>query len=212
MENPAPVKRGRGRPRKPVGDLDGVREKLVRSGVVFLTEKGFNATGLDEILGAVGVPKGSFYHYFGSKEAFGMELINRYAAYFAKRLAGFYSQPDQTPFERFVSFMSAVEVSMARYHFQRGCLVGNLGQEMAVLPQSYQVRLIEIFEEWQRLTADCLRDAVEAGEVHADLDCAATAKAFWIGWEGAVLRAKLERDAEPLRAYGSFFADAIKKR
>jgi len=70
------------------------RESLVRAGLVALTEKGFSATGIDEILKAVGVPKGSFYHYFDSKEAFGAELIDRYGQYFARRLERFFADSE----------------------------------------------------------------------------------------------------------------------
>ena len=60
-------KKSRGRPPKQIGGQHQTRTALLRAGVEVLTEKGFTATGIDEILRRVGVPKGSFYHYFGSK-------------------------------------------------------------------------------------------------------------------------------------------------
>ena len=78
--------RRRGRPPKQREDLVDTRELLLRAGLEVLTEKGFSATGIDEILGRVGVPKGSFYHYFASKEAFGLSLIERYGKFFARKL------------------------------------------------------------------------------------------------------------------------------
>ena len=81
-----PVRRKRGRPpRRLDGGLE-TRQALVRAGVALLTEQGFCATGIDEVLSRVGVPKGSFYHYFTSKEAFGAELIDSYATYFDHKL------------------------------------------------------------------------------------------------------------------------------
>ena len=76
--------RRRGRPPKSPGGYGQTRNALVRAGVVALTEKGFSATGIEEILQRLGVPKGSFYHYFASKEEYGSELIGSYAAYFAQ--------------------------------------------------------------------------------------------------------------------------------
>lgn len=76
-----PVRR-RGRPCKHAADLGETRELLLRTGVELLTEQGFSATGIDQILRRVGVPKGSFYNYFKSKEAFGAELIERYRVLF----------------------------------------------------------------------------------------------------------------------------------
>ena len=81
---PAMPARRRGRP--PKAGLVDARDRLVRSGVAILTEKGFSAVGLDEILKSAGIPKGSFYHYFDGKEAFGAALIDAYAAYFARKL------------------------------------------------------------------------------------------------------------------------------
>jgi len=166
-----------------------------------LTEKGFSATGLDEILQSVNVPKGSFYHYFASKEAFGSELIQRYADYFAQKLDRFFLNEERTPLQRFRDFTLDAEEGMRRYNFRRGCLVGNLGQEMGALPEAFRTQLRDVFEDWERRTAACLRSAQEAGEIGGRLDCAQLAKFFWIGWEGAVLRAKLQQDAEPLRTF-----------
>src|SRR5574343_599729 len=84
LQHSQPRKRGRP-PKRPEDTLE-TRELLLRAGLEVLTEKGFAATGIDEVLKRVGVPKGSFYHYFDSKEAFGAALIDRYASYFALKL------------------------------------------------------------------------------------------------------------------------------
>ena len=68
MDNIQPVKRRRGRPPKHLQGFSETRDALLHSGVEILTEKGFSASGLDEILKRVNVPKGSFYHYFDSKD------------------------------------------------------------------------------------------------------------------------------------------------
>jgi len=183
------------------------RESLVRAGLVALTEKGFSATGIDEILKAVGVPKGSFYHYFDSKEAFGTELIDRYGQYFARRLDRFFTDGERSNLERLEAFTRDAEDAMARYAFSRGCLVGNLGQEMGALPESFRKQLSDVFVDWQRRTAACLGAAQVDGEIGAHHDTNELAAFFWIGWEGAVLRAKLERSADALRTFANgFFA------
>lgn len=73
---------------------------LVRAGLEALTEKGFSSTGIDEVLKRVGVPKGSFYHYFDCKEAFGAELIDRYARYFAHKLERHFGDASRQPLDR----------------------------------------------------------------------------------------------------------------
>lgn len=199
--------RRRGRPPKDLAGYSETRETLLRAGVAAMTEKGFSSTGIDEILRSVNVPKGSFYHYFGSKEAFGLELIDRYAAYFVRKLNRFLTNEACSPLQRLRDFMTDAEAGMQKFSFKRGCLVGNLGQEMPLLPESYRDRLIRVFDDWEGRTERCLLDARQMGDITPNSDCAALAKFFWIGWEGAVLRAKLEGGPAALRIFADgFFA------
>jgi len=205
--NTQTVPRRRGRPPKELAGYSETRESLLRAGVATLTEKGFSATGIDEILKSVNVPKGSFYHYFGSKEAFGLELIDQYAGYFARKLDRILGNTKRSPMQRMHDFVADAEAGMQRYAFRRGCLVGNLGQEMSVLPEGYRDRLRRVFDDWEARTARCLLEAQQLGEISADKDCKALATFFWIGWEGAVLRAKLDGDPTSLRMFAAgFFA------
>ncbi|EPZ14248.1 hypothetical protein M622_06635 [Thauera terpenica 58Eu] len=207
MEAEQIVVRRRGRPpKRPEHSLE-TRELLLRAGLEVLTEKGFSSTGIDEILKRVGVPKGSFYHYFDSKEAFGAALIERYARYFAYKLERHFGDSSKQPLARLWAFVEDARTGMARHEFRRGCLIGNLGQEMAALPESYRASLIAVFHDWESRLARCLEAAQHRGEIPASVDCEQAAAFFWIGWEGAVLRAKLERSAKPLDVFAlGFFA------
>ncbi|MDK3019599.1 acrylate utilization transcriptional regulator AcuR [Pseudodonghicola flavimaris] len=199
--------RKRGRPRKTEAELTETRGRLIRAGVATLTEKGFSAVGIEEILQAAAMPKGSFYYYFASKEAFGLELIAAYAGYFARKLDRWFLDETVQPLQRLVNFTEDARDGMARHGFARGCLVGNLGQEMGTLPESFRAALMQVFDDWQARTAACLRRAQAAGEIAAGRDCDELAAVFWIGWEGAVLRAKLERRAAPLEIFArGYFA------
>jgi TetR/AcrR family transcriptional repressor of nem operon len=155
------------------------------------------------------VPKGSFCHYFESKEAFGIVLIKSDFNYFDKGLDTRFSKADFTPIEQTQDFILIARANMKKYNFSCGCLVGNLGQDMAVLPNSFRKIIIGVFNQWQFKTASCLRRAQETGEIALDLDCDALAAAFWIGWEGAVLRTKLERSADPIDLFVSHYFQSI---
>lgn len=203
--------RRRGRPPKTDGDFRETREVLCHAGVAALTQKGFSSTGIDEILKSTGVPKGSFYNFFPSKEAFGSELIRLYAQYFARKLDRFFLDENLTPLKRLEAFCEGAERSMARYEFHRGCLVGNLGQEMEALPDAFRAQLTEVLEDWQARTERCLEAAKLVGEIAPSVNCAQWAAFFWIGWEGAVLRAKLERRGDPLRVFAKLFVMSLKR-
>src|SRR5262245_2314299 len=204
---PSNESRRRGRPLKDQTRSNAPRARLLRIGVAILTEKGFSAVGIEEILETAEVPKGSFYHCFDSKEAFVVELIDAYADYFARKLDRWFDHTDRAPLDRFRDFISDARSGMARHGYRRGCLVGNLGQEMGVLPEPFRKRLAAVFRNWELRTSRCLRSAQEAGEISGGIDCEGLAQFFWTGWEGAVLRAKLERRPDALDVFAEgFFA------
>lgn len=205
MTDATPIRRRRGRPSKDDPGPGATRAELLRTGVALLTEKGFSAAGLDEVLKSAGVPKGSFYHYFESKEAFGLALIDEYGAYFARKLDRFFADQSLAPLDRLAAFVTDARDGMARHGFKRGCLVGTLGQEMGALPDSFRQRLIGVFADWQHRTALCFEAAQRSGHLSGDTDCARLAEWFWIGWEGAVMRAKLAGGPGPLECFSEGF-------
>ncbi|WP_410014629.1 TetR/AcrR family transcriptional regulator [Sodalis sp. C49] len=197
----------RGRPPKIARDQPDTRENLIRCGTAILTEQGFSASGIDGILKQVGVPKGSFYYYFESKEAFGQAIIDYYGRYFLRKLDHWLLDETLPPLERLRALVSDLSLGMAKYDFRRGCLVGNLGQEINVLPASYRRQLSDILQQWQQRVACCLRLARAAGQLPPDADCEGLAEFFWIGWEGAVMRARLAGGPQPLQRFADgFFA------
>ncbi len=185
---------------------------LLRTGVELLTEQGFSVTGIDQILRRVCVPKGSFYNYFKSKEAFGAELIERYRVYFLRKLERHLGDTALTPLARLRAFIDDAKCGMQRFDFSRGCLAGNLGQEMGTLPEPYRAQLNAVFADWQDCLARNFEVAKTAGEIAADADCQQLAAFFWIGWEGAVMRAKLEKSVAPLKIFADgFFASVVRR-
>ena len=193
--------RRRGRPPRLIPGHGATRDALVRAGVALLSEKGFAGTGLDEVLGQVNVPKGSFYHYFPSKVAFALSVVDAYAAYFARKLDRSFEQGALSPRERLLHFMDDAAAGMARFDYRRGCVVGNLGQEIGQLPDAIRERLREVLLDWQRRTAAVLTEAQRGAELDPTVDGDDLAAFFWISWEGVVLRAKLERSAAPIETF-----------
>ncbi|KPX13060.1 TetR family transcriptional regulator [Pseudomonas syringae pv. delphinii] len=190
-----------GRPPKVDRDNLETREVLLRRGLEVLTEQSFSATGLDYILKEVGIPKGSFYHYFPSKEAFGRAVLEEYSRYFAQRLDRWLLDEALSPLERLVGFVQSAKHGMARHDYRRGCMVGNLGHEVGLLPEGFRDTLEQILLDWQAKLAACLSAAQASGELSRRADCHELAAFFWIGWEGAVLRARLVKSDKPLNTF-----------
>jgi len=185
----------------PYAMKQNAREKIITTGVEMVAISGFNATGIDSILKAAGVPKGSFYHYFGSKENFGIEVINLFADRYAQRLHQYFDDQSVAPLERIRNYLEQTIEHLTEENFSKGCLIGTLGQELADQNERFRDRLAEVFCDWLELFADCLRQAQQAGSLSARLDAKKLASFLLSGWEGAVLRAKVMRSPEPLRQF-----------
>ena len=201
----------RGRPPKSANTDRDTKAELIRSGLAHLTETGFVASGIDKILKDVGVPKGSFYFYFSSKEAFGHAVLDNYAQYFENKLATWLLDQKTEPLARLQNFVNDAKEGMRKHAFKRGCLVGNLGQEVDAIPESFRAVLISVFERWQAVVSQCLSEAQQQGAISPAADCDFLAEVFWTGWEGAVSRARLEQSEAPLQKYCEFFIQGLVK-
>jgi TetR/AcrR family transcriptional repressor of nem operon len=181
------------------------REQLIRCGVEIFCERGYQAAGIDELRRRVDVPKGSFYHFFKSKQEFGAAVVNAYADYFERKLDRWLGDEASAPLERIRAFAEDAKRGMRKYDFQRGCLVGNLGQELGSFNDAFRHQLEAVLQSWQRRMATCLQAAIDEKALPGHADPQALAEFFWIGWEGAILRAKLTRNNDPLDRFLAFF-------
>ncbi|MGB9098861.1 TetR/AcrR family transcriptional regulator [Erwinia sp.] len=200
-----PPKRGRGRPPLDKARQENTRDLLIRAGVAAYTENSFSATGIEGVVRLAGVPKGSFYYYFDSKELFGLAVLDYYASYFASKLSKTLMDNALPPLERIQAFGESCCLSMARYDFKRGCIVGNLAQEVGMLSDPFRARLSGIFSDWQRMMQICLEEAKQQQAIRPQSDCQLLAEFFWTGWEGAVMRARLQANGAPLRLFITHF-------
>ena len=188
---------------------ESARDKIIETGVEMIAISGFNATGIDSILKAAGVPKGSFYHHFGSKENFGIEVINLFAERYAKKLHSFFDDQNVEPLKRIRNYLEHSIEHLTQENFAKGCLIGNLGQELADQNERFRDRLGEVFFDWLKLFADCLRQAQQAGSLNSRLDAHKLASFLLSGWEGAILRAKVMRSPEPLKQFVSILFTTV---
>lgn len=177
------------------------RSDIISAGINLIYGQGFNATGLDSILKEAGVPKGSFYHYFKSKEEFGLAVIDYFAERFEQRLETFLEDEEVTPLNRIRNFLESGLARVTQNHCTKGCLIGNLGQEMADLNERFRSRLEEVFGMWRERFAACLNEAQKLGELSGDMDTYVVAGFILSGWEGAILRAKVMKSPQPMRDF-----------
>ncbi|WP_227545968.1 TetR family transcriptional regulator C-terminal domain-containing protein [Marinobacter fonticola] len=191
---------------KPSNDT---RAELIRVGGDIIAQRGFNSTGINAVLKEAGVPKGSFYYYFASKEDFGLAVIDGFAAEYNAQLDRTLGNPALSPLERIRRYLDMGVSDMQSCDYCRGCLIGNLGQELAGQNESFRLRLDSIFSDWQARFAECLEQAREQGEIDASADPRSLAQLMQMGWQGATLRSKVSKSVEPMAQFASMFFDQI---
>ena len=174
------------------------RSKLIQIGTDILCEKGFDTTSIEDVLRRASVPKGSFYYYFPSKADFGLAVIDNYAFLWEQHLTRLLRDPNVRPLQRVRNYIAEAARGLEQHEFRRGCLIGNIGQELGGLDEAFRERVLGVLNSWSGVLAECLRQGQEAGEIRADLNVKQIASFFWFSWEGAVLKAKLERSTLPL--------------
>ena len=182
------------------GDMAKAKTKdlLLEAGKRSFLSRGYNHSGIDAILQEVGVPKGSFYYYFPSKEHFGLEVLDQFAASIAERQERCLSDRSKPPLDRLRDYCEEVIAAFRSDDCLKGCLVGNLSQEMAAQSEIFRVRLEEIFEGCVERYAACLAEAQCCSQIGPELDPRELAE-FWLNsWQGAILRAKSMKSVDPL--------------
>lgn len=189
--------------------LHATKRRLLDVGLATLLERGYNATGIQDLLVATGVPKGSFYHHFASKEDFALQVVERYVAEVHALLEQSLGDAERTPVERVRSFFERLATLYASQG-HLGSLLGLLGGELAVGSTAFRRRIDAAFEAIARRLADVLDEARRRGELPSDVDPLQSATALLERWEGAALRSRLARSAAPLdSAIESLFRPAL---
>jgi len=169
-----------------------------------LLKHGYHDLGIQAVLAATDVPKGSFYHHFKDKEAFGLQVVDQYMRQVHQGLDLCLGDPGRPPLERVRQFFEMTQESY-RAEGYMGCLLGGLGQELSGVSEVFRHKIEECFSAIaQRLTA-CLEEARTRGDIPADSDPVSMAGLLVDCWEGAALRSRLRGDAAPLTAMLDFY-------
>lgn len=180
---------------------ESTKTTLLEVGRQIFLERGYNNAGIESVLQAANIPKGSFYYYFESKEDFGLQVLDRFAECFRSDLDLFLNDRTLSPLNRIRQYVESRFERLQSQECRKGCLIGNLSQEMADHSEAFRARLTEIFKNWSERLAECLAEAQQAGEIPSHLDVHELAD-FWLNsWQGAILRAKTTRSTAPLRTF-----------
>jgi Transcriptional regulator len=175
-----------------------VRQHILDTGKMVIVGKGFSAVGLAEILNAANVPKGSFYHYFKSKEVFGEALLEDYFAGYNQRLQSLFSDKSMPAAARLMTYWSRWQDSQESDDLTGKCLVVKLSAEVADLSELMRNALKQGTEKLIAQLTACIAEGIQDGSLSASLIPEQTALALYELWLGATLLTKLRRDSSAL--------------
>lgn len=178
------------------------KRNILLAGRAIIAQKGFSGVGLSEILAAADIPKGSFYHYFGSKEQYGRELIEHYVAGYLDRLEQVLGQSghDSSARERLLTYWGYWLESQCCQEVEQRCLVVKLSAEVADLSEDMRQVLHAGTQRFIERIAACIEEGIAEGSLHTVLEPLATATMLYQQWLGASLLTKLSRDRAPMEA------------
>lgn len=176
------------------------RDNILAAGQRMMAAKGFTAVGLNEILASSGVPKGSFYHYFSSKEAYGEALLDSYFDEYLAEIDRTLAKPGQTMAQRVMNYFADWRDTQSFMDCQGKCLAVKLGAEVADLSEAMRLAL----KKGTAGITSRLARALEAGIAEKSLSIHGspeeTAQSLYQLWLGASVMVKIVRDREPFEA------------
>ncbi|MCU1716371.1 TetR/AcrR family transcriptional regulator [Pseudomonas sp. 5P_3.1_Bac2] len=178
------------------------RDLILAKGAEVMTRRGYHGAGVQEIVQAAGVPKGSFYHYFASKEDFAVQALQQVYGPRLQRYAQALANPALSPRTRILRYYQELaehfsQAERLQYH----CFIGSLSFEMAELAPPLGRAVEAILQQSCRLLEDCLLEAQGAGELSAEEDCGNLASFISYAWQGALARMKVASDARAVNAF-----------
>ena len=179
------------------------KDRMLADGLKVMLERGYVGASVRDIVEAAGVPQGSFTNHFASKEAFSLEILDRYFANSRIMIQDTLRNDNLPPLKRLRAFVDANIAAIRSHEVKNGCLVGNFAAEASDHSEIIRKRVSEIYTELREATAYCLKAAVKAGELPKNFKVNDVADFMVTGLQGAWLVSKVERDLA--------FAESFKK-
>jgi TetR/AcrR family transcriptional repressor of nem operon len=193
-------------------DTRNTRDDLLQVGLRRIRAMGYASTGLKEILDEAGVPKGSFYHYFPSKEAFAKEVLMLYVRGECERAEKILGDGRGAPLTRLRRYFQELISFFGPTAPVSGCMMGNLSLEIADHSDAIQSELRLSFSTWQTAIAGVVKEAMERGDLARSTKPEELAAFLLNSYEGALLRSKADRSNRPLEIFMSFAFNVMLKR
>lgn len=181
------------------------REALLAVGEQLFLNSSFNCVGLNDILKKAGIPKGSFYHYFDSKEDFGLQVVEYYHRQNVEGFEALLTDKSLTPYQQLKKFFETNIQHFSEIGYCQGCLMANLSQEIADVNENLRCKISELLEQMVDHVAVCIAEIEDNKLNLGNLNSQEAAQVLMNSWQGAIMKMKLQKSQEPLNVFMKFF-------
>ena len=180
---------------------DHTREALIQEGIQQISIHGYHGTGIKQILDEVKVPKGSFYNFFASKEAFAAEVIESYSHDLLQQLEEFVNGPgsQQSPKEQLATIYDYTLKKIAKTDYQQSCLIGSMSTEVGAESAECRKQLKAATKKWVAFFVDRIQAGQAVGEFRNDISAEQLADVYWAAWEGALIKLQMNKKVQPAK-------------
>lgn len=189
------------------------REALIEAGIEQLSRHGYHGTGIKQILDEVNVPKGSFYNFFASKEAFVAEVIGHYSRDLLGQLAEFLAGAGKN-FSPIEQLRTIYRYSLKHYEshdYKKSCLVGSIATEISAQSDMCRIELEKAMSAWLSFFTDIFSRAQQQKLVRDDMPAHDMAVVYWATWEGALIKMKMSADTKPVKRIMELMIETLLK-
>lgn len=177
------------------------KKQLLLKGLQLFNQQGFYNTSLQQLLLCCGVPKGTFYNFFASKEDFAVAIIEDYFQLEAERLSLNTDIPQGSHFEKIYRFWEMQIETYGTETDRIAALIANLSAELPASSHTLRRAILNSREQIVQTIAMDMSICQQEGSIRTDIEARALAEFIWCGWQGVLLNAKLSRQASQLRQF-----------
>ena len=171
---------------------------ILEKGKALIQTDGYHGVGLKRILDRAEVPKGSFYHYFKSKEDFGLRVLDAYSQETNAFLQEHLEDKSKNPKARILHLLETMKEIYEAQQYDLGCLLGNCSLELANQKDSFATKISEHFQLWQQKFEKIIAEGQTTGDINDQMPARAYADFIINSWEGALVRTKAVKNNQPM--------------
>jgi len=181
------------------GKRQDKKNHILKTGMEVMYQHGYNGTGVKDIVDAAGIPKGSFYNYFESKEEFVMVALEQMFGCVTQNCC--FTDDKTPPLERLTQFFEKNAESAKQGGYLFGCFLGNISQEMSDVNEPVRQKTDLLLSRFTNLIEDVLREAQVKGDIPEQRDVKLLAQFIFNAWEGTLMRMKAAKNHNAFDAF-----------